>query len=554
MPGRKRILALDIGASKLVLAEFILGRSRELQLTNYGLARLEVEQEDDASRGAAVVAGIRAVMAERGIRPAPLLMSVTGQAVFPRFVKLPPVARDKIAQIVRYEAEQNVPFPIDEVVWDYTVVGNENGEPNVMLVAAKIESVQRLTQCALAVGMEPEIVDAAPMALCNAVRYNYPDLRACTMVLDIGARTSNLILVEGNRVFSRSIPVAGNAITAEIAKEFETSPEEAEALKREHAFVAFGGVYGGPDSKVADRVSKIARNVIARLHAEVNRSVNFYRSQQGGTAPALVLLTGGSSIIPHTDTFFREKLNAEVEYFNPFINIPVSQALDTEQIRGDLQHLGVVAGLALRRALRCPIEVNLMPPDLAAKKVFRRRQPYFALAAAGVALTMLCWWAYLYQMRGVLEAQSFSIRDRVSRLAEVQGRLDDVLREKTDWQGRIDRLVVLIGRRTQWNEMIAAVQACMLDGMWLRSIEPITAADGSITHLAISGTGFIDKLVNQPNLSAVEGFRNRLRQQKCFLDTDETAIKMEPPVGSDAFAREFVLWVGLREPIRPGGE
>lgn len=311
---RNRVLALDIGASKVVLAEFEVSKDGGLQLTNYGIAALGVIPESDSDTSAYIVSAIRDLLRNSGIRPAPMLMTVSGQSVFPRFVKLPPVSKDKLLQIVQYEAEQNVPFPIEEVVWDYQLVGEGESETNVILVAVKTENIQALTECVIASGMEPEIVDVAPMALYNAVRYNYADLPGCTMVLDVGARSSNLIFIEKSRIFSRSIPVAGNSITQEIAKEFEVPFEEAEALKLEHAFVAFGGVYAGPDSDVADRVSKIVRNVVTRMHAEVNRSINFYRSQQGGAAPSLVLLTGGSSVVPHLDTFFREKLHVDVEY------------------------------------------------------------------------------------------------------------------------------------------------------------------------------------------------------------------------------------------------
>jgi type IV pilus assembly protein PilM len=271
--------------------------------------------------------------------------------------------------MIQYEAEQNVPFPIDEVVWDYQLIEDlGDGELNAMIVAAKTENVVQFTDCVMAVDLEPEVVDVAPMAIYNSVRYNYPELEECTMVLDIGTRSSSLIFIEGSRIFSRSIPVAGNTITQELMKEFDVSFEEAEALKEEHAFVAFGGVYAGPENETADWVSKIVRNVMTRLHAEVNRSINFYRSQQGGSPPSMALLTGCSSVIPHTDTFFREKLGVDVEYFNPFVNISVSPDVDIEVLEGQLHMLGEVSGLALRYSLACPVEINLLPPEIVAAR------------------------------------------------------------------------------------------------------------------------------------------------------------------------------------------
>ncbi|NLF23609.1 MAG: pilus assembly protein PilM, partial [Lentisphaerae bacterium] len=241
-----RILALNIGASRLALAEFKVKNGQAPELLQYGLADLGIEPESETDPSAYIVAALRDLMRERGIRPAPLLMTLSGQAVFPRFVKLPPVARDKILSMIQYEAEQNVPFPIGEVVWDYQLVGNADaGDQNVMIVAVKTENVVALTDCVQAAGLEPEIVDVASLALYNCAAYNYPGQDGCTMVLDIGARSTNLVFIEEGRIFSRSIPVAGNTITQEIAKSFQTDFRVAEQMKREHGFVALGGVYAG---------------------------------------------------------------------------------------------------------------------------------------------------------------------------------------------------------------------------------------------------------------------------------------------------------------------
>ncbi len=169
---KDRILALDMGASKIVLAEFHISKKGDLELLRYGISLIGADTKSESDKLAYIVTAIRDIMREQGIRPAPMLMTVSGQSVFPRFVKLPPVAHDKIKQIVQYEAEQNVPFPIDEVVWDYQLIGGDEGEMNVMLVAVKIETVKRLTDCVQAAELEPEVVDVAPMALYNAVCFN----------------------------------------------------------------------------------------------------------------------------------------------------------------------------------------------------------------------------------------------------------------------------------------------------------------------------------------------------------------------------------------------
>lgn len=547
-----RILALDVGASKIVLAEFTVMPSGAPELLNYGWSALDIEPESGDDPSPYVVAAIRDLMRTHEIRPAPLYMTLSGQTVFPRYVKLPPVSRDKVLQIVRYEAAQNVPFPIDEVVWDYQMIPDqETGDQNVMLVAVKTDNVQRITDCVQAVGLEPQVVDVAPMALYNAVRYNYPDLEGCTMVLDIGARSTNLTFIEQSRIFSRSIPVAGNAITQELMKSFDIGFREAEALKIEHAFVAFGGVYAGPDNEVADRVSKIVRNVVTRLHAEVNRSINFYRSQQNGNAPSLVLLTGGSSVIRYMDTFFREKLTADVEYLNPFAHAPVSERIDTEQIQGELHLLGEVVGLALRRACVCPVEINLMPPDLVARKAFRRRQPYFALAAGAVAMIMVCWWVYAQRMTGVRTRQAETVTADVAGLRSVARKLMEATKGKEQAAARLAQLTDVASLRSQWLKLLAAAHACMLEGMWITEVTP-KVAKGKIHEVEIAGKGFQDRLDavekdDSTDRTAVEVFRDRLREMECF--TEKTEITHES-ARQDTDARDFKVLLRLTKPIR----
>jgi type IV pilus assembly protein PilM len=542
---RDRILALDLGASKIVLAEFHISKGGDLELLRYGINPTGAETKSESDKLAYIVTAIRDIMREQGIRPAPMLMTVSGQAVFPRFVKLPPVGRDKLKQIVQYEAEQNVPFPIDEVVWDYQLIGGEEGELNVMLVAVKIENIKRLTDCVQAAELEPEIVDVAPMALYNAVCFNYPSLDVCTMVLDMGARSSNLVFIEQNRIFSRSIPVAGNTITQELMKEFDVDFEEAEAIKREHGFVAFGGVYAGPDNEVAERASKIIRSVLTRLHAEVNRSINFYRSQQGGAAPAIVLLTGGSSVIPHVDTFFRDKLKVDVEYLNPFSNVAVSGEIDADRVNRDLQCLGEVVGLALRRALTCPVEINLMPPDLVARKVFRRRQPFFAMSAAGVVLVMLCWWVYFHRMGIMFTDRVTAVSTEVKAFKQLTTELKRVEGHRQAATERLDQIAGVIAVRARWSEILSAVQGCMQEGTWVVGLTP-RGSGATIKEVALTVQGFSDRLEDTTEGTATERFRDRLRATEQFGDKSEIASEMA--VGS-GYLRKFTINLELDPPL-----
>ena len=189
MLGPERILGLDIGASTLKVGEFQVVKNRGLKLTNFNHAELGLDPEHEENRKALLVSTIRNMLKERGMGRRKTVFSVSGQSVFTRFVKLPPVDESKVVQIIQYEAQQNVPFPIDEVVWDYQLIGaNAQGELEVVLLAIKSNIIEELHDGIESVGLSTMKVDVAPMALFNSFRYNYGDLDGCTILLDIGAR------------------------------------------------------------------------------------------------------------------------------------------------------------------------------------------------------------------------------------------------------------------------------------------------------------------------------------------------------------------------------
>ncbi len=480
----ERILALDVGASGLKIAEFVALKSGGVEMVNFGVGSLDLDPQSETDRSTYIVTTLRELMQDHGIRPGPVLLSVSGQSVFSRFVKLPPVDKEKVYQIILYEAQQNVPFPIEEVVWDYQLVGGAAGEVDVLLAAIKSEIIEQLTDAVEEAGLDPDLVDVAPMALYNAVRYNYPDLPGCTLVVDAGARSTDLIFIEQGRVFSRSIPVAGNAITQQIMQEFNLAFPDAEELKKAHAFVAFGGAYEGPKSEVVDKVSKSVRSVMTRMHAEINRSINFYRSQQGGQQPALVLLTGGTSVIPYTDSFLKDKMKVDVDYLNPFLNVAVSERIEADDIAKSANVMGQVVGLALRKVLTCPIEINLMPPKIVAEKTLRRKHPVLIGAAVGLILVLLVWCAYFLRMARLAGERLERVQARVSQLETVEASLREAERQVMDVQQKVDRLLSLGPRRTQWLGMLSEIHRNLPEGMWLTSVAPARLPKDTTTAAA----------------------------------------------------------------------
>ena len=560
MLAKDRILAVDIGNHAIKLAEFAPGKGGTVELVNFAVEALGLASEDEHLRGQYITTTIQSILRERGIRPGPAVICVSGQNVFSRFVKLPPVDKDKIAQIVAYEAQQNVPFPIDEVVWDYQLIGSSEEELDVMLAAIKGDIVEVLTRAVASAGLSPELVDVAPMALYNAARFNQPETHDCTLVVDAGGRSTDLVFMEAGRVFIRSLPVAGNAITQQIAREFEVSFDQAEQMKIERAYVALGGVYKSKGDQTTEAIAKICRSVMTRMHAEINRSISFYRGQQGGSKPARLILTGGASMIPGTDRFFRDKLGVEVDYFNPFENVPIRDSVDTEEATANICRLGQVVGLALRNTLTCPIEINLMPDTIKAQKAFRQRQPLLIAAGAGVVLTLAVWWGFYRQMAGLAEQRFEKVNREAQALDGLQRQLSRIGQEITAIEGDVESLLDLGPRRAAWLDVLEELRRLLPDGMWIRRIERLPApAQQARTDIApgmtgmdegpppevrllISGMAWVDQVASD---TAVIRFRDTLRASPLF--SDNTQIRRQPPPGP--VMREFDIELVLESSL-----
>ena len=378
MLNTKSFLAVDFGAGSLKLADFETNEAGGLRLKNFSIKAMGLEGSQEATREATVTKALQDTLAELALKSKNVNVCAPGFQVFSKFVKLPPVDAAKVTQIIQYEAQQNVPFPLAEVVWDYQILGSAaSGELEVLLVAIKSDVVEGLFRVAEKAKLKLNLCDASPAALCNAFRFNYGDLEDCTMLLDIGAKTSNLLFFEKGKVFSRSINLGANAITQDFANDQKLKFPEAEKIKIAEGFVSLGGAYEEPENPNQAAISKIARQFMTKLHIQVNQTLQFYRGQQGGTPPQRLFLSGGASIMPYTAQFFAEKLNIPVEYFNPFRNVQIDPSVNLEDLSRVAHSLGEVVGLGLRNLANCPVEMNLMPDSTLRWQAFNQKKPYF---------------------------------------------------------------------------------------------------------------------------------------------------------------------------------
>jgi type IV pilus assembly protein PilM len=376
---------------------------------------------------------------------------------------LPPVDANKVTQIIQYEAQQNVPFPLAEVVWDYQIMGSSTGgELEVLLVAIKSDIVEGLFRVADSVKLKLQLCDVSPAALCNAFKYNYGDLEDCTMLLDIGAKTSNVLFFEKSKVFSRSIPLGANAITQDFANESKLKFEVAEQIKIKEGFVSLGGAYEEPENPNQAAIAKIARQFMTRLHIQVNQTLQFYRGQQGGSAPQRLYLAGGASLMPYTAQFFAEKLNVPVEYFNPFRNVEKDPAINLEALQPVAHSMGEVVGLGLRNLANCPVEMNLMPESTLRWRNFNEKKPYLLCSVFSLVLVSFAVGFLFSQLAQSKETAIENIQPKLNEARDKANRMNHVYDEEKKAHSEADRVAAWMQAQYYWGDVLAETRLALI--------------------------------------------------------------------------------------------
>ena len=282
------------------------------------------------------------------------------------------------------------------------------------------------------------------------------------MLLDIGAKTSNLLFFEKGKVYARGINIGANSITTDFVAEAKIPFAKAEELKINEGFVSLGGAYEEPENPHQAAISKIARQVMTRLHMQVNQTIQFYRTQQGGSAPQRLFLAGGGSIMAYTAQFFQEKLNVPVEYFNPFRNIQIDPAVQIEELEKVAHGFGEVVGLGLRNLAQCPVELNLVPKSIRSRQQFEQKKPYFIAAIFSLVLVVFAYGMFYNKIAAVKRS---SLDTLTGNLQPLEAKVTQLEAEENAIQtttNQIAKLVDYLEDKFFWPQTLSEVRSVLV--------------------------------------------------------------------------------------------
>ncbi|MGZ8849916.1 MAG: type IV pilus assembly protein PilM [Thermoanaerobaculia bacterium] len=341
----KNVVGLDIGSSAIKLVELKEKKGGTYELVKLGIERLSPEAIVDGSimDSSMVVETISKLNSEKGVKNSNYATSLSGHSVIIKKISLPAMSPEELAESIQWEAEQYIPFDINDVNLDYVPLNTGTGDTvEVILVAVKKEKINDYTSVISQTGKVPVMVDVDAFALQNAYEYNADgDENKVVALVNIGASVTNVnVLAQGNSMFWRDITFGGNQYTDAIQRELSLSFEQAEELKRGHAV----GDY------TIQQVIPILNSVSEDFAGELRKTLDFFTATSGADRVDEIVLAGGGSGVLNLDAILRDKFGIPVTILDPFRRITVDEsAFNPEELAEIAPSMAVAVGLAMRK-------------------------------------------------------------------------------------------------------------------------------------------------------------------------------------------------------------
>jgi len=400
-------------------------------------------------------------------------LGVPGQSGLARFIKLPPVESKKIPAIVYYEAKQQIPFDLADVVWDYQRMGGgseEEGftlETEIGLFAMKREQVFRILEPLTKVGIEVDLVQLAPLALYNFMVFDQmPDLGPpeeydpenpppSVVVLSMGTDATDLIVTNGYRVWQRSIPIGGNHFTKAMTKELKLTFAKAEHLKR--------NVSAAEDPKA---LFQAMRPIFHDFLTEIQRSLTFFSNLNRKGQIGRVVALGNGFKLPGLRKYLSQGLGYEVQRIEAFRGLAGPQVLHAPAFKENMESFGICYGLAVQALQKGLVTTNLLPKEIIQDRMIREKKPWAAAAAAVLMLASTL--SFVSWTRALSTVEETSWREAEGKAKEVKSFFDKWKQENdglvqqyqlTDQIGQ--NLVGNVERRIVWAELLYAINECL---------------------------------------------------------------------------------------------
>ncbi len=358
--GGIKALKLELDGERVAVTDFAVVNHPKV------LSTPDLDQED------ALRVSLGTLVSQKDLSGASLAISVPGHQSFARFAKLPPVEPKKVPDIVKFEAVQQIPFPLDDVEWDYqTFVSPDSPDVEVGIFAITRPRIMEKLQLLGDVGLTPDIATLSPVSAYNALAYDleFTEDTPGTIIVDIGTTATDIVIADAGRVWVRTFPIGGHQFTDALVSGFKLSYPKAERLKRE-----------AENSKHARHVFQAMRPIFTDLVQEIQRSIGFYQSVHAGADLKRVIGLGSTFQLPGLRRYLRQQLQMDVYRLEQFKKINAEGPREAE-FTGAIGNLATAYGLALQGLGFGTLNANLMPVKVVREAMWRRKRVWFGVAA-----------------------------------------------------------------------------------------------------------------------------------------------------------------------------
>ena len=409
------------------------------------------------------------------LRKAKVAVSVSGQSGLARFIKLPPVETKKIPDIVHYEANQQIPFDLDDVIWDYQRMfggSEEEGfalETEVGLFAMKRDQVFQEIEPYIEAAVDLDVVQLAPLALYNYVvfdqlgklpsesEFDPEDPPESVVVLSIGTESTDLVITNGFRVWQRSVPLGGSHFTKALVKELQLTYAKAEHLKRNASHAE--------DPKA---LYQAMRPVFKDLLTEIQRSIGYFHSIDRAAKIGRIVALGNSIKLPGLKRYLAQNLDTKVDEIQTMPTLTGSAVTQSPAFKENLLGFGVPYGLALQALGVGRLSTNLVPREIVRDRIINRKKPWAVAASVLLALGclinfLILWWPWSQVRIGDPGWESATesgkaISATVEKNKSSYRAADQKFRDEVQ---RGEQRVKHVSGRLDWSNLSAAIYACL---------------------------------------------------------------------------------------------
>ena len=424
--------------------------------------------QPEADPGELVRDAVEEFLSRNDISGDTIAVSVPGQAGLSKFIKLPPVEASKIPDIVTYEARQQIPFPLEQVIWSWQRLEGgieESGfviDAEIALFAMKRDQVAKALEPFKEADIEIDILQLSPVSLANVVMFDQlpkasevdPEAPPPSIVLaSMGVDSTDLIVTNGLKIWQRTMPIGGSNFTRALVQGMRMTFPKAENLKRNAA--------RADDPK---KVFQTLRPVFNEFASELQRSLNYFTGQDRTAKIGQVLLVGNAAKLRGLSDFLAKQLQLEVHRLREFKRLEGDLILKTPAYRENQLAFATVYGLAMQGLGVASIRTNLLPSDVTRDRLIQAKKPWAVAAMLGLLVAALINFLGIYvawsSYSESLFADAFTQIDSVvAKSSQIQSSLQQAQSEQLEILNTQQRLIQIGDRRFQTLELIRTIES-----------------------------------------------------------------------------------------------